>query len=209
VTIRCRRKEPLLATLAALLLLSIGQVIRVSGVYGFILALAAALLVVFVASRLLRVKGRANLKGSSLALLLLLAWPVPLGALNYVGFCVPEDRFLSDDERIRKAVDRVNHYGLIVLDHALPGDVHGGQITQIPYQNVDDFLAQNQGCCHFGVPDYPRDSAPPPPMLDRLMGGYLGYVEINYMVRYLDDHNTQQATKKRWYVTMGNCGRMP
>ncbi len=164
-------------------------------------------------------------------LLALLLCPVGLltggAALNYSGFCFEQRRYLSDEERIRDAVDgALEHYSDIRFVHAeLPqpgypilknidsgsrrGDEKGMVLKAeqlIYYRNSDEFLSVNPGCCSvtreglYGEFIYAG-------LFDKITGYSAGYVNLKFRVRYRDAANTVQSAFSAHSWNYTNCGK--
>ena len=73
------------------------------------------------------------------------------GYKNYNGYCFQQDRYLSDGEKIRSAIQFA-----MAVDAA--GENH------IPYVSVDEFLAENPNCCSL---NRSSSAAYTPSLLDR------------------------------------------
>lgn len=136
-------------------------------------------------------------------LLLVLISPFVLGGLNYAGFCIPEGRFLSDEEKIRTAVGWVNGEHVYIQNNG-----ERKAYKSIPYNDVDDFLRQNPECCQVltGKGRHPEDR-PYPSIFARMGGIYTGDVNINYVANYMDDEGHKQSIKYRRRISLSNCGK--
>ena len=110
------------------------------------------------------------------------------GALNYSGFCFKEMRYLSDEEKIRIAVAKVNKMGgwRHLKELGWPSNRYK---KIIPYESVDAFLQENPDCCTI-VPyagfEHVTDEPVPPSFWERFFGIYNSAVRIQYTRRYIE-----------------------
>jgi hypothetical protein len=157
---------------------------------------------------------------------------IPLGyctriaALNYSGYCFEQDRYLSDDERIRMGIDGVlSNYQLIRFvpeEMPAPGrpapsqqrnfrarDAKGIEITQdqlILYRDAEEFVALNPGCCNFGPHGLYGDFGAPDLWM-KVTGYDAGYFNAKYQIRYRDSTGQIQSGWTGVTYHVMNCGR--
>ena len=115
---------------------------------------------------------------------LAVTWSFDAGR-NYAGYCIPENRILSDEEMVRRGVEYI-------------GD----------FDDVDKFLEDNPNCCSFGNDDMRTTEGiqPSPDWVSRMNGTYAGNVRIRRAVKYLDRNERQQEVLGTDYVFIKNCG---
>ncbi len=109
------------------------------------------------------------------------------GALNYSGFCFKEMRYLSDEEKIRIAVAKVNKMG--GGHYSKPQEGFFKYIKVVPYESIDAFFHENPDCCTI-VPyagfEHVTGVAWPPTFWERFFGIYNSAVRIQYTRRYIE-----------------------
>lgn len=159
---------------------------------------------------------------------------VSLASLNYSGFCIPQGRWLTDEEKIRLAASAVANNGPTfnyLNDHmrkALPEsetrfrnfeveytdyrdetiwkEIPGGGFSRIGRANVDDFMRQNPNCCKVvGSEGKPFVF---PPFWWRILGNYDDVVEVRYTARFKDIKTRKPVYLKDYteYPVITNCG---
>ena len=96
--------------------------------------------------RLSRTVFRLSFRGIFWSLILFLPVTCTRDYINqYRGVCDREGRILSDEEKIRVAVEYINnHYDIIYDD---PETHKTLSLDAIPYASVDEFLEKNPNCC--------------------------------------------------------------
>lgn len=137
-----------------------------------------------------------------LAFLRILKWPLLIfmiyGALNYSGFCFKEMRYLSDDEKIRKAIS---------ANHTIKGNqpywrpisylYNSNKVDKyrkiIPYDDVDAFLRENPNCCYVIRKDlklpYISFAEDPAPSFWGQITGHCNFgVRMTYTEKYVEKH---------------------
>ncbi len=147
--------------------------------------------------------------------------------LNYSGFCFKEMRYLSDDEKIRMAINHLNK-PTYFYDHEDPSYWYSSGIKKgtpnryqkkIPYESVDAFLDENPGCCtlipkdaNYNGVDYEER---PPTFWERILGKYNYAVKVKYVMRYVEgplDEKGKEGIGQRYEKTVqsvynaSNCG---
>lgn len=137
-------------------------------------------------------------------LLVLLLLLVMLGSLNYSGMCIPEGRWLSDKEKIRRVVNNLIINGRDVV----PVETKDGAkyYKQIKYENEKDFFLANPDCCRSGLTlmgDYF-----PPQLIDRITGVYGDKVELNYNLIYIDDSGHERSQHQTSQIITSNCANL-
>jgi len=86
----------------------------------------------------------------TVTVILLFGSQVFLPQANLKGFCWTEKRFLTDEERIYRLVERINKrdfFNLYVLNEAGAYLVGPTVYDVVPYKSVEDFLTSNPDCC--------------------------------------------------------------
>lgn len=156
---------------------------------------------------------RAKLTLIYIALGLLIACGAYLGnliRLNYLGYCLEAGRYLTDEEKIRMAVtDVLKRYPPAVYP-ALVGTeklrIGRPPVSPIHYLDVDDFLRLNPTCCSVSFM-YRGSESIELRFLWRVAGAPSSFVNINYLVRYLNENNDPQSEKAKTIVPISNCGK--
>lgn len=137
--------------------------------------------------------------------------------LNYGGYCLQNGRKISDNEKIRSAVDFLlnsrypkNEERLKALLRSSDGK-SGSDLdsagTPIAYRDALDFIAVNRDCCQVLL--QPRGiDFPPATFLDRITGQKSSFVEIQYFLRYVDNSGIAREEKRNLTVAIKNCGHV-
>lgn len=143
----------------------------------------------------------------------LLAYYVVLASLyagaNYTGYCVQQQRLISEEEMVRSAVEYVNAKSSVSVSVKVDGKTQPKSYPRIRYESSEELLAENPGCCSFGLTSRPTRGVGilgPPQFIDRISGAHRGYVHIEYAMRYLANDGTVKSVQKTWVVAIGNCG---
>ncbi len=130
-----------------------------------------------------------------------LLWFFGYSAVNLTGYCIAEKRFLSDDEKIGRAIMQIerrsnfSHY-------------ENGRINiwpRIKYESVNDFLAKNPNCCRLN-PDEPRETGYS--FGNAIYGSAHDIIVLEYKARYMDENGNEQSVQVREDNVVGNCGRL-
>lgn len=126
--------------------------------------------------------------------------------MSYVGYCFPEMKVLSNEEKIRAVVENVlRKYPPAVIRTPVDG---GWSVSSpnkpIYYKDVDEFLTLNPNCCEFTKIRDPEEGGPY--FMERLTGTVSGYARIDYQVRYWDGEGTESVLSKN-HLAISNCGK--
>lgn len=134
----------------------------------------------------------------------LLLVPFVLGSLNYSGMCIPEGRWLSDEEKIRKVVEALLSQERVPIEIANTGTQY---FKQIKYKNVEDFLKHNPDCCKVN-PGGPYE-LPPASFIDRVTGyDTRDPIVSDFTVKYIDVKGDIQSKQVRTTNVLMNCGKI-
>ena len=138
-----------------------------------------------------------------------------IATLNYAGYCLAEDKYLSDTEKILKAVEAtLKNYSpprLIGYRQDLQRD---GQVPQPPgqvihYRSVEEFYSINPECCAVSpVVAYKGSESYGAEFREKVTGTISGFVYMNYSVRYTDTNAVVQTLKTTNYLPISNCGEI-
>ncbi len=124
------------------------------------------------------------------------------GGLNMSGFCWADKRWLSDEEKIKMAVQYHMHRKILPFTIEHMGQFIIKDYEQIPYQDFDEFKALNPNCCTLN----PKGSMDLPPR--SLSYNYTSTVRINYLMRYIDESGTKQTRQISFDNGLDNCGNI-
>jgi hypothetical protein len=143
------------------------------------------------------------------------------GSLNYSGFCFKKMGYLSDDEKIRRAVAIISK-GELGTSHHFNKTLGRADIYRrtIPYESVDVFLQQNPNCCTLILKRnefYEADKYDhgPPTFHERVFGKYNYGVKVKYIMRYIEGPLDEKRKEgpgqefqkiKEVFYSAGNCG---
>jgi hypothetical protein len=132
------------------------------------------------------------------ALMLMAALAVP--TLSYSGFCLPEGRFLTDQEIID--IGARDYFQRYPPPNYAPKDGSYVEVVRpIAYGSFDDFMLRNPNCCL--VTQTGRDDGAPS-LFHRLIGRFAGFARIEYQ---LEDSVHGAAGKNLVWVAVTNCGK--
>jgi hypothetical protein len=123
---------------------------------------------------------------------LMIVFFVLAGALNYSGFCFKEMRYLSDEEKIRKAISA--NYTIKGNDsywYSWESPRSASDRVEIyrkiiPYDDVDAFLRENPNCCTVIYKGFADD--PAPSFWQRVTGHFNYGVRMKYTEKYIEKH---------------------
>ena len=140
--------------------------------------------------------------------------------LNYTGYCMEQQRYLTDQEKITIAVnDLLRSYppvvdiykeidGVrIVTDRNIP-------INPIQYESTNEFFEINKNCCQvrdYGKGDFGGEDAEqtsPISLFSKLTGNISSHIHINYQVRYVGTDNEVVVINSRTAPAITNCGKI-
>jgi hypothetical protein len=121
---------------------------------------------------------------------------VTIAALNYSGFCLPQGRYLTEQELIDiGARDEFRFYP--------PSHYPGFAATihnPIPYDSFEDFISRNPNCCSLSRTG--REGGAPT-LLHRFSGYFATFVRVEYRVEE-DAAGAPKTTVS--YIAITNCG---
>ncbi|MBL4576293.1 MAG: hypothetical protein JKY51_09400 [Opitutaceae bacterium] len=119
---------------------------------------------------------------------------------QYNGVCVELGRPLTDEEKCRIAIKRLNARP---TRSVRVGDSYVSY-KKIPYENIDEFLEKNPNSCSVEVMEhwYNGDSS----KWSRRFGIYAGHVRIDYTLNYIDGDEITLKTDDKVEYTIQNCG---
>jgi hypothetical protein len=133
--------------------------------------------------------------------------------MNYTGYCHSQGRYLSNEEKIRSAVDfTLNRYPP-TISRKIKVNVDGvtkdteerfAPKNPIKYSNIDEFIKLNPDCCTLSMRT--REGGRPY-FLDRITGYVSTYVLILFKVRYFNENNIENYSDSGMAVAIQNCGK--
>jgi hypothetical protein len=130
-----------------------------------------------------------------------------LARLTYRGYCHAEGKYLTNEEKIRVALeDLLEKYPPPVIRTP----VSYGWSLDIPknpihYRGVDEFLAVNPDCCKVDPTEKFMEGGTLT-LVERLTGTASSVVEVNYLVRYRRKDGTADSIKTTGRLHITNCG---
>jgi hypothetical protein len=165
---------------------------------------------------------------NNLTKLLSIGLLIAILGLNYFGFCFGESRFISDEEKIKLAINKVlNEYPTIErskqfyrdlpkeyqnIDFYSYGNGSSVGIPKVPisYRDMKEFLELNPNCC-IVTQDYHSkykddlggDSTT---FFSRLTGRKTSIVAVQYKIRYRNKAGNIESKGMEFYSGMDNCG---
>jgi cbb3-type cytochrome oxidase subunit 3 len=126
--------------------------------------------------------------------------------MNHKGYCFAQEKYLTDDEKIRVAIaheirryprtERYTDSGLLV-EYLPPQNL-------IPYRDVDEFLTINPNCCQLRK----KRNSEQPVLLFRewTTGAVTSFASIAYQDRFLDEESNSKIILRTAYPALSNCG---
>jgi len=138
--------------------------------------------------------------------------------LNYAGFCFSEMRFLSDQEKIKIAVQYIFERYPKVGDEAWYSPLgSNSKIMKIkswpenpvPYKNLNEFFAINPNCCKV-TQDYRSigGEGDNTSAWGCISGKKSAIVGVRYLLRYRDENGDIQSKLKEIFPGISNCGEL-
>ena len=120
---------------------------------------------------------------------------------NYNGVCLKEGRVLTDEEKIARAVEKINkEVSLNVYDNQ--SGHHYFEV--IPYSSPAEFMKRNPDCCALN-PKMPLEVGSPD-FLDKIFGVSSDALYIIYQANYLDEAGVATTSRVEKAVELTNCG---
>lgn len=126
--------------------------------------------------------------------------------LTYSGFCVPEFRYVSDEEKIRNVVSGLVQGGVSRGFTERAGKmVEVGSITTLPYESIEQFFAVNKNCCQVG--SVVGEGYYEPTLARRLTGIVSDVVAVRYLRRTVGAGGAVSSENVLVQFSMSPCGR--
>jgi hypothetical protein len=129
------------------------------------------------------------------------------------GYCLGQSRRLSEQEKIDGAVREILRvYPPSIIRSNEDTDPSGKVISYnlspptrpIRYKDVAEFYALNPGCCEYTLRrDIDEGSIG---AYSRIREEIAGFVNIRYLVRYVDESGMRQASPFKWSMPISHCG---
>ena len=138
----------------------------------------------------------------------LLLVPVTLGGLNYSGMCIPEGRWLSDEEKIDIVIKKIIAAKQVYLMYGVAGSK---DYEMIPYASVEEFKKENPNCCEVKFAYKPQDVQ----LIHHLLGKvsfWIPVVRSKTQYEYdgkVYEYDNNISTINGFglpYIPMSNCG---
>lgn len=139
-----------------------------------------------------------------------------LATLSYSGYCFSERRYLSDQERIERAVTfvlasmtpPVARYDISPVDKRRKTFQEGTR-DYVPYRSVHEFFELNPNCCV--VVDrftYRGGETYIPNFWNRLTGAVSAVISMKYQVRYRDKDGAVHVEYAEAAPAISSCGHV-
>lgn len=150
---------------------------------------------------------------------------VGVGSLGYRGYCFDEERFLTDDEKILKVVQRTivgrnpplpfwlrrDKDGQVMKDgNGNTSWVIEGQdepVQPVAYRDTAEFFADNPDCCVVRRYYSDAEGRWEPGFWERVIGNGGGVVWASYYYRYRDRHGYKHTATYTYLEPLTNCGK--
>ncbi len=139
---------------------------------------------------------------SSIFVLALLLVIVP--SINFTGVCLPELRWLPDDEIIKNVALQVNGRAYINVRN----DDKTDRYQFIPYESLEEFFKTNINCCSVHKSNHRGDGYVPLTFSRKLLGDHGYNVEINFRGRYYDISGEIKESRFQMFYPVSNCGKI-
>ena len=138
------------------------------------------------------------------ASMILLLWGAFNAALNISGYCSVEKRWLSENERVLRAVETINNRDGFPVYEAGQGNQW---YAKEKYSSAQELINRNPDCCGLIKDGRYGDGSPPPSLTKRLLRPIAGgVVTIKYSAEYVDKNGAKKTTQYRIQEALDNCG---
>jgi hypothetical protein len=137
--------------------------------------------------------------------------PISIITMNYLGFCFKKGRFLSNEEKIRIAMQYIiSSYPPSIARYEEKDGVKvriGQHVPDQPinYKDLNSFLAENHDCCRLTRVATEMEGYSIR-LEHRLIGSANTFVELKYKVKYIDLYGIERSRMQTSYVAISNCG---
>ena len=124
------------------------------------------------------------------------------------GYCHADERFLSDEEKVRAAVTNLlKSYPPAVIETPIAPGLSSWDFPERPiaYRDVNEFMSLNPDCCKL-KPTEAYTEGTKVSLFEKLTGTATSVVEASYLVHYRDRENVQHSIKTLEYLHITNCG---
>jgi len=133
---------------------------------------------------------------------------------NYLGYCSETGERLSDEKKIRIAVDRLLRSYPPTLTEYITQPKNRKVIkwfrpeNPIHYQSFGHFIEVNKGCCKVTYRDKGdfENEGRKISTIDRILGIRSSNVRIRYQVQYVDVNGNTATAETESYISVSNCG---
>lgn len=132
-------------------------------------------------------------------LFFLAAYYVPY-TVAATGYCLAENGWLTDEEKLHRAISAYDHTGRVLVDK-------NESRQKVPYDNVNALLAANPGCCAIN-PEGPHEFGFRSNAWAKVNGMDSAIVSLRYLARYLDENGKMRTAYDSMVSYVSNCGRI-
>ena len=132
-----------------------------------------------------------------------------LARLTHNGYCHAADKYLTDEEKIRVALeDFLKKYPPPVIRTPVETNVWSLSVPKKPiyYRDLNEFLSLNLDCCKFTPPAVFREGNGQFTLAERLRGVATNLINLKYSVRYYGEDNTMRSIETTGYLYITSCG---
>lgn len=130
-------------------------------------------------------------KKTLMALLVLVAVILVPASVNYSGYCLRQNKFVSPEEKIKMAIERIHKW----TNNDRHWSLDGQKIELIPYDTAEDILKSNPDCC-----TYKQTSR-------TTSGGWnIAKGRVIYETKYKKEDGSIGTTELKGHVYYNNCG---
>ncbi|MDX1977286.1 MAG: hypothetical protein SFT94_06400 [Pseudanabaenaceae cyanobacterium bins.68] len=130
--------------------------------------------------------------GASIAIIVFLA------GMNYSGYCLAKNRYLTDEEKSKITFEYISR----------AFKAHYKYEYYFPYKNYEEFKQKNPDHSRVVSHLLTEGRIPPVDFLSRIGGMSGNTIIINYMLRYINVGGNEKTKRvqEEFYIT--NCGRV-
>ena len=138
--------------------------------------------------------------GCLVSLLVFIGAAVAYGSLNYSGFCIPEGRWLSENELFDKPARSAFRF-YPPSQVKLPGKSYIDVINPVVYNSYEEFRLANKGCCNIAGDRYLGVEVADVGIWNRFFGRFREVISV----RYIAQEQPRFIVPVGYYI-VNNCG---
>ncbi len=133
--------------------------------------------------------------------------------MNYTGYCHAEGRYLSDEEKIKSAVQYIVNSGSFSIKKQKNMTVNGVILevddwyrpeNPVKFKDEKEFFDANPSCCSLHLNEGEGISVN---FMDRITGYLSSYVHMEYKVKYIEE-GIEKFGEGEADIAIKNCGEI-